>query len=102
LLANATRIRGLCRAPQSIRLRHSTVGRYRLPVVLPWNSPLVQSSAPPMYRPYRLDDPTLPLAISSAVWYFIGGVRESKLNDSLAPLLELGLPSEFCLTHASR
>jgi hypothetical protein len=42
---------------------------------------LVQSYCPLRYRRYWLDDPTLPLAISSAVWFSLGGLRWPQLSE---------------------
>jgi hypothetical protein len=42
--------------------------------------PLVQSHRPPKYRRYWLGDPTLPLAISSALWFSFGGPHCPQLS----------------------
>jgi len=46
---------------------------------------------PPMYRPYGLDDPTLPLAISSAMWFVHRRVGSLPFSNKSNPLFELGL-----------
>jgi hypothetical protein len=52
-------------------------------------------SGPLKYRPYCLDDPTLPLAIPSAVWFFLNGIRWSLFSFQLTPLFGFRLPLEF-------
>jgi hypothetical protein len=46
------------------------------------------------YRPYWLGDPTLPLAISSAVWFSRKRLRWSRLSVQSNPLFEFRLPVE--------
>jgi len=47
------------------------------------------------YRPYWLNDPTLPLAISSAVWFSRKRLRWSRLSVQSNPLFEFRLPVEY-------
>jgi hypothetical protein len=44
--------------------------------------------APCCHRPYRLGEPALPLAISSAVRFFQHGVRRKRSNSRTRPLFE--------------
>jgi hypothetical protein len=55
-------------------------------------------SVPLKYDPYRLDRPTVPLAISSAVWFSLNGVRRSQFSFRSNPLFELRLLIESCPT----
>jgi hypothetical protein len=59
-------------------------------------------SVPLKYHPYCLDHPTMPLAISSAVWFSLNGVRWSQFSFQSNPLFELRLLIEFCPTIPSR
>jgi hypothetical protein len=44
-------------------------------------------------RPYSLDDPTLPLAVPSAVWFVLNEVRWSLFSVQSSPLFEFRLRS---------
>jgi len=50
--------------------------------------------SPPQYRPYGFCEPTSPLAISSAVWVFRGGVRRLRLGSATSPLCEFRFSSK--------
>jgi len=55
------------------------------------------------YRPHGLGDPTLPLAFSSAVWFFFPtGFAGYRLSDRTSPLLEFRLPLEHYPTIPSQ
>jgi hypothetical protein len=48
------------------------------------------------YRPYWLSDSTLPLAVSSAVWLFLNGLRLVAIQHPESnPLFEFNLPIEY-------
>jgi hypothetical protein len=51
---------------------------------------------PLKYRPYWLGGSTSPLAVSSALWFFLNGLRQSQLRDQSNPLCEFHLPLECC------
>ena len=59
-------------------------------------------SCPLKYCPYCLGIPTLPLAISSAVWFFLNGVRWSLFSVQSGPLFEFRLRSESRPTKPSQ
>jgi hypothetical protein len=50
---------------------------------------------PSKYRPYGLDDPTLPLAVSSALWFSLDGIRRTPFSIQSNPLCELLLPEYY-------
>jgi hypothetical protein len=50
---------------------------------------------PLKYRPYWLSGPTLPLAVSSAVWFSSHGFRWSLFSVQSSPLFEFRLPLEY-------
>jgi hypothetical protein len=52
-------------------------------------------SCPLKYDPYCLDRPTVPSAVSPALWFFPNGVRWSLFSFQSSPLFELGLPLEY-------
>jgi hypothetical protein len=55
-------------------------------------------SVPLKYDPYRLDHPTVPLAVSSAVWFSLNGVRRSQFSSRSNPLFELRFLLKSCPT----
>jgi hypothetical protein len=57
---------------------------------------------PLQYHPYWLGDPTLPLAIPSALWFSHSGLRWSQSSVQSSPLFEFRLPPECCPTNPSR
>jgi hypothetical protein len=59
-------------------------------------------SRPLQYRPYRLGAPTLPLAVSSALWSSSNGLRWSQLSDQSSPLREFHLSLESYPAKPSR
>ena len=54
------------------------------------------------YRPYRLGVPTLPLAVSSAVWFSFNRLGRSQLSNQSSPLREFHLPLESHPANPSR
>jgi hypothetical protein len=54
------------------------------------------------YRPHGLGDPTLPLAVSSAVWSSRHRLRRPLFSDQTSPLFEFRLPLESCPAHPSQ
>jgi hypothetical protein len=63
---------------------------------------LVQSSQPAEVSPYGLGDPTMPLAVSSALWFSFRGVNRLPFNSRPKPLCEFRLPPESYPTDPSR
>jgi hypothetical protein len=53
-------------------------------------------------RPHWLSVATLPLAVSSAVWLFLSGLRRAPFSVQSNPLFEFGLPPEYYPTRPSR
>jgi len=64
--------------------------RYRSEHVLFWNRLPVQSSVLMKYRRYWFGAPALPLALASAVRFFLTGVCRRRLSHRSTPLVELG------------
>jgi hypothetical protein len=62
-------------ALQSIRYRCSLQCVTADRNVLFWNCASFRDLFPETYHPYRLGDPTVPLAISSALWFFVSRPR---------------------------
>jgi hypothetical protein len=59
-------------------------------------------SDPLRYRPYWLRGSTSPLAVSSALWFSLNGLGQSRLSDQSNPLCEFHLPLECCPAKPSR
>jgi hypothetical protein len=82
-------------ALQSIRFRRSTRDLITL------GRPLMELAARSEYLcllkycPHWLDNPTLPLDVSSAVWFSLSGLRWSRPCYQFRPLLELRSPLEY-------
>jgi len=87
--------------PQSLRTRCSTRG-VAARTSSSRNRLLVQSSSPALVPPYWLGDPTLPSAVSSAVWFSHRGLRWEQLSSRSCPLFEFRLPPESCPAGPSR
>jgi hypothetical protein len=68
--------------------------RCRRRLVLLWNRLLVQSFDPLKYCRYWFGNPALPLALASAVRFFLNGVCRPRLSRRTTPLFELHLPLE--------
>ena len=50
---------------------------------------------PLRYRRYRFDDPTVPLAFSSALWSSLSRLRRPQLSNRTTPLVEFRLPESI-------
>jgi hypothetical protein len=57
---------------------------------------------PSKYRSYGLSAPTLPLAVSPALWFFSDGCRWSLFSVQSSPLFEFRLPLEYYPAKPSR
>jgi hypothetical protein len=68
-----------CGALQSIRCCRSVLPALLPRDILSWDSPLVQSIRPLKYYPYWLGIPTLPLAVSSALWFSFSNLDQGCL-----------------------
>jgi hypothetical protein len=88
-------------ALQSVRFRCSTLGvtTSGCPLGVGCSS---RVPAPLQYRPYWLGGPTLPLAISPAVWFSRNGIGRSPFSFQSNPLFELRLPLEYYPAKPSR
>jgi hypothetical protein len=56
---------------------------------------------PATYRDHGFREPTMPLAVSSAAWSFVAGLRRSQLSDRQRPLCEFRVPPAYCPTRPS-
>jgi len=73
--------------------------RYRREHVLLWNRLPVQSFDPLKYRRYCFCDPALPLALASAVRFFLSRVWLALLSYQSTPLFEFGPSSRVLPSH---
>jgi hypothetical protein len=68
----------------------------------PESCPSFRVPAPRKCRRYWFGDPALPLAVSSAVRFFLRGARRKRSNSRSRPLIEFSNSSAYCPAETSR